>query len=206
MLNYEAENNYSCVLGTVVSEIALGHEIYDEKFYSFKLKCQRLSESFDIINITASERLLTGMELIIGSRVEITGQFRSYNNYSQVGTKLILTLFAKNIEEIYYEEAVKNEIRLDGYVCKPPVYRVTPFGREITDILIAVNRIHNKSDYIPLITWGRNAKYASNLSVGDHIKIVGRIQSRDYIKKLEDETEVTKTAFEVSVGKIDIVN
>lgn len=206
MLNYEAENNYSCVLGTVVSEITLGHEIYDEKFYSFKLKCQRLSESFDIINITASERLLTGMELIIGSRVEITGQFRSYNNYSQVGNKLILTLFAKNIEEIYYEEADKNEIRLDGYVCKQPVYRVTPFGREITDILIAVNRIHNKSDYIPLITWGRNAKYASNLSVGDHIKIVGRIQSRDYVKKLEDETEVTKTAFEVSVGKIDIVN
>lgn len=204
MRNFETENNYCIVLGTVESEIILSHEIYDEKFYTFKLKSKRLSDSFDIINITVSERLLNeNLNLSYGAKLEITGQFRSYNNFSETGNKLILTLFAKDISEVCFETDDKNEIYLDGFICKSPIYRVTPFGREITDILLAVNRIHNKSDYLPCIAWGRNAKYASNLDVGDRIKIFGRIQSRDYQKKLDDETEITKTAFEISIGRIE---
>ncbi len=202
----DTENNYCTVCGEVFSEPKLSHEIYEEKFYSFSLKSKRLSDSYDIINITASERLLCdNISLSFGARLIITGQFRSYNNFSDVGNKLILTLFAKDIEPVYNECYDKNEIYLDGYICKTPVYRVTPFGREITDILLAVNRIHNKSDYIPCIAWGRNAKFASNLEVSDRIKIWGRIQSREYQKKLDDETEITKTAFEVSIAKIEYI-
>lgn len=206
MLIKETENNYAFISGTVESELTLSHEIYEEKFYNFKVKSQRLSDSFDIVNVTVSERLLNdNLNLSYGAKLDIWGQFRSYNNFSDVGNKLLLTLFAKDISEASFDSTDKNEIYLDGFICKPPVYRITPFGREITDILLAVNRIHNKSDYIPCIAWGRNAKFASNLNVGDRIKITGRIQSRDYQKKLDDETEITKTAFEVSVGKLELV-
>lgn len=206
MLIKETENNYAFVLGTVESELTLSHEIYEEKFYTFKVKSQRLSDSFDTINVTVSERLLNeNLNLSYGAKLSIYGQFRSYNNFSSVGNKLLLTLFAKDISEASLESPDKNEIYLDGFICKPPVYRITPFGREITDILLAVNRIHNKSDYIPCIAWGRNAKFASNLNVGDRIRISGRIQSRNYQKKLDDETEITKTAFEISVAKLELI-
>ena len=206
MFNKENENNFCSVLGSVESELTLSHEIYEEKFYTFKLKTGRLSESYDYIIITVSEKLIgENLDLSYGSKVKINGQFRSYNNYTQVGNKLILTLFAKDIENADEMSFDVNDIILDGYICKPPVYRVTPFGREITDILLAVNRFHNKSDYIPCIAWGRNAKFASALQVGERIKINGRIQSRDYIKKLEDDIEVTKTAFEVSIAKIELI-
>lgn len=206
MLIKETENNYAFISGTVESELTLSHEIYEEKFYTFKVKSQRLSDSFDLINVTISERLINdNLNLSYGAKLDIWGQFRSYNNFSQIGNKLLLTLFAKDISEASSESPDKNEIYLDGFICKEPVYRITPFGREITDILLAVNRIHNKSDYIPCISWGRNAKFASNLNVGDRIRISGRIQSRDYQKKLEDETEITKTAFEVSIGKLELI-
>lgn len=206
MFKSEIDNNYCEIIGTVCEEPVLSHEIYDEKFYIFKLKSKRLSDSCDYINVTVSERLIDNENLLNeGEKLIISGQFRSYNNFSSVGNKLILTLFAKDISAVTYDEEDKNEIYLDGYVCKEPVYRVTPFGREITDILLAVNRIHNKSDYIPCIAWGRNAKYASNLKVGDRIRLSGRIQSRDYVKKLDNGEEITKTAFEISIGKLDLV-
>ena len=206
MFNKENENNFCSVLGSVESELTLSHEIYEEKFYTFKLKTGRLSESYDYIIITISEKLIgENLDLSYGAKVKINGQFRSYNNYTQVGNKLILTLFAKDIENADELSFDANDIVLDGYICKPPVYRVTPFGREITDILLAVNRFHNKSDYIPCIAWGRNAKFASALQVGERIRINGRIQSRDYIKKLEDDSEITKTAFEVSIAKIELI-
>lgn len=203
-----SENNYCEVTGIIDSEPILNHEIYDEKFYTLNLKTERLSGSYDSIILTVSEKLLCNKtELALGKALRVFGQFRSYNNFSGIGNKLILTLFAKEIEFIEKDEyKPSNFILLEGYLCKPPVYRATPFGREITDILLAVNRIHNKSDYIPLITWGRNAKYASGLQVGDKIKITGRIQSREYQKKITDEEIITKTAYEISVSKIEKLN
>ena len=140
----------------------------------------------------------------IGTKVEISGQFRSYNNYSGEGSRLILTLFAREIA--LSSEECENEIYLNGYICKPAIFRTTPFGREIADILLAVNRAYGKSDYIPCIAWGRNAKFAENLPVGTNIKVWGRMQSRNYQKKLDEETVVEKTAYEVSISKLEMVN
>ncbi len=200
-----SENNYCEVTGIIDSVPQLNHEIYDEKFYTLNLKTERLSGSYDFIVLTVSEKLISDINILLpGKTIRVFGQFRSYNNFSGIGNKLILTLFVKELEFIETEEyRPVNFILLEGYLCKPPVYRATPFGREITDILLAVNRIHNKSDYIPLITWGRNAKFASNLQVGDKIKITGRIQSREYQKKLADDEVITKTAYEISVSKIE---
>ena len=200
------ENNKAAISGIVVSEPTLSHEVYDEKFYQFTVEVPRLSEVKDYIQVTISEKLLCSVNLEIGKKIRITGQFRSYNNYSTIGNKLILTVFVKDIEiidVIIYEDENPNYIFLKGYICKEPVYRTTPFGREITDILIAVNRSYNKSDYIPCIAWGRNAKYASNLSVGDCISISGRIQSREYQKKINEDEFINKTAYEISINKID---
>ena len=166
----------------------------------------RLSDISDKISITVSERLLTDINLTIGQTIFVSGQFRSYNNYSESGNKLILTVFARDIvtNENIEEEKNPNHIFLNGFLCKKPVYRTTPFGREITDILIAVNRAYNKSDYIPAIAWGRNARFASTLEVGENVKIWGRIQSRDYQKKIDEENVITKTAYEISISKMDI--
>ena len=206
MLDYD--NNYCEVTGTIEELPKLSHEIYGEKFYTLKLKSERLSKSFDYLNITVSEKLISDLNLEENvTNVHVTGQFRSYNNFSGIGNKLILTLFAKEFKVLNDDDyECVNYIMLEGFLCKPPVYRVTPFGREITDILLAVNRIHNKSDYIPLITWGKNAKFSSSLTTGDKIKITGRIQSRDYQKKLDNDETVTKTAFEVSVSKIEKID
>lgn len=194
-------NNHAVAVGDLHSEFLYSHESYGECFYSFKLKIPRLSDSADIITVTASERILCDEDYKVGDRIKISGQFRSYNNYSEVGNRLILTLFAKTIERADAERYL-NEIELNGFLCKPPVYRTTPFGREITDMLLAVNRTHNKSDYIPCIAWGRNAKFAQRLNVGDNIIVTGRMQSREYQKKTEDDV-ITKTAYEISVSKIE---
>lgn len=194
-------NNFAAAVGDLQSEFSYSHESYGECFYSFTIRIPRLSDSADIITVTASERILCDEDYKIGDRVKITGQFRSYNNYTDVGNKLILTLFAKTIEKAPDERYI-NEIELNGFLCKQPVYRTTPFGREITDMLLAVNRTHNKSDYIPCIVWGRNAKFAQKLNVGDNIIVSGRMQSREYQKKINDDV-ITKTAYEISVSKIE---
>ncbi len=201
------DNNKATVIGSVEDELVFNHEIYGEKFYMFTLSIPRLSEINDHIKVMISERLLEEIDIKVGGMFEISGQFRSYNNYNASENKLLLTLFAKDIE-VFDEEKHKNpnSIYLNGFVCKPPVYRTTPFGREITDMLIAVNRTYNKSDYIPVIAWGRNARYCKNLVVGDNIKIWGRMQSRNYQKHLSDDEVVTRTAYEVSVSKLEVVN
>ena len=204
--NY-SENNHLILVGKIVSEQKYSHEIYGEKFYKIDLEVIRLSTNTDIIPITISERLMPGIDLSIGKSVKVEGQFRSYNNYENERNRLILTVFAKEITEVDSEEEneVTNEVTLVGYICKKPIYRQTPFGREIADILLAVNRAYSKSDYIPCIAWGRNARFCQNIDVGTEVKIIGRIQSRTYEKKYEDGTSETKVAYEVSIASMEII-
>ena len=217
------ENNYLTLVGKVTSEKQFSHEIYGERFYTFDLSTPRLSGNADIIPVTVSERLINDEMMAIGSKLLIKGQFRSYNSYENEKNRLILTVFAKDIEKLEEEkevdeegnevlvndlarkDTITNEVVLIGYICKKPIYRQTPFGREIADILLAVNRAYNKSDYIPSIAWGRNARFCQNLEVGTEVKIVGRIQSRNYEKKYEDGTVVKKVAYEVSIGSLEVV-
>ena len=202
------ENNHLVLIGKVASEKRYSHEIYGEKFYVFNLEVVRLSATVDIIPITVSERLLTSINLGLGNTLKVEGQFRSYNNYENERNRLILTVFAKEIKEVDPEESkeeVSNEVKLSGYICKKPIYRQTPFGREIADILLAVNRAYNKSDYIPCICWGRNARYASGFEIGGHVQVYGRIQSREYMKKLSEEQLERRVAYEVSVSKLEMV-
>lgn len=220
------ENNYLTLVGKVTSEKQFSHEIYGERFYSFDLSIPRLSGNADVIPVTVSERLINDEMMAIGSKLLIKGQFRSYNSYENEKNRLILTVFAKDIEKLeeattetevdeegnevpvndfVKKDTITNEVVLIGYICKKPIYRQTPFGREIADLLLAVNRAYNKSDYIPSIAWGRNARFCQNLEVGTEVKIVGRIQSRNYEKKFEDGTVVKKVAYEVSIGSLEVV-
>lgn len=198
-------NNEVTLEGEIISEPEFSHEIYGEIFKKFVLRVPRLSENFDDIVVTVSERLLTGDTPEVGNYVRITGQYRSYNNYTETGNKLVLTVFTREIEYIYEPSNTPNKIYLNGYICKEPVYRVTPFGREIADILLAVNRQYGKSDYIPCITWGRNAKFSSGLEIGTNVKLWGRIQSRIYKKRIDEDTFDERTAYEISVSKLEVV-
>ena len=199
-------NNLAQVTGVIADKFEFNHEIYAEKFYTFTLRIPRLSGTDDSVRIMVSERLLAGENFRIGDRVDIEGQFRSYNSYEPGGeNRLILTIFAKDIKKSTGAHGHNpNMLFLNGFICKEPVYRTTPFGREITDLLIAVNRSYNKSDYIPVIAWGRNARFANTFSVGDNIKVWGRIQSRNYQKRLSEDKVVTKTAYEVSVNRLEL--
>ncbi|MCI8412431.1 MAG: single-stranded DNA-binding protein [Clostridia bacterium] len=210
------ENNYLTLVGKVTGEKKFSHEIYGERFYIFNLSIPRLSGNADIIPITVSERLLNEETLTEGRKLLVKGQFRSYNSYENEKNRLILTVFAKDImeveeneveeeNEIVKKDIITNEVVLVGYICKKPIYRQTPFGREISDILLAVNRAYNKSDYIPCIAWGRNARFCQNLDVGAQVKVVGRVQSRTYEKKFEDGTSETRVAYEVSVGSLEVI-
>lgn len=204
------ETNTVKLVGKVASEKTFSHEMYGEGFYTIDLEVPRLSSSVDLLPVTISERLIVNMDLSVGKYVIIEGQLRSYNRYVDNNNRLILTIFAKDIflpDEEELKEAIRkpNEIFLDGYICKKPIYRTTPFGREITDILIAVNRAYNKSDYIPCIAWGRNARFCENMLVGDHIRLWGRVQSREYQKKLPSGKVETRMAYEVSISKLEYI-
>lgn len=201
-MNYQAEkNNRVFISGEIVSDAEFSHEVYGEGFYEMFVKVQRLSGQGDVLPVTVSERLIADKDLKVGVTINAVGQFRSYNKLVDGKSKLMLTVFVRELME---EPPIKNPnaIVLTGYVCKPPVYRTTPFNREIADILIAVNRSYNKSDYIPCIAWGRNARFAKNLAVGEKIAISGRIQSREYQKKITDDDVKTLTAYEVSISKL----
>ena len=201
-MNYVTEkNNKVYLMGEIVSDASFSHEVYGEGFYEFSVRVMRLSGQADILPVTLSERLIQDGMLTKGKTICAVGQFRSYNKLENGKSRLMLTVF---IRELLDELPDKNPntILLSGYICKPPIYRTTPFNREIADVLIAVNRAYNKSDYIPCIAWGRNARFVKTLNVGDRIAVSGRIQSREYQKKLS-ETEVrTMTAYEVSVSKL----
>ena len=200
-MNFEQMNNNKVyIAGVVVNQPQFSYQVFGEGFYEFDLEVKRLSDASDIIPVTISERLLKEQQISVGSKIAGTGQFRSYNKVVEDKSKLMLTVFIREL--VPYSESINpNQIELTGFVCKEPIYRTTPFKREITDVLIAVNRSYNKSDYLPCIAWGRNAKFVKNLNVGDKLNMVGRIQSRIYQKKIGDQV-IERTAYEISLSKV----
>lgn len=201
-MNNEAKTNNKVYLsGTIESEPVFSHELYGEGFYEFTLRVPRLSEQSDVIPITISERLLCEKNLVKGTKISFYGQFRSFNKLVGEKSKLMLTVFVRDFLD-EDEEANPNVTELTGYVCKQPMYRTTPFNREICDLLIAVNRAYDKSDYIPCIAWGRNARFVKEMAVGQKLSLSGRIQSREYTKKLPDGSSEIRVAYELSVNKI----
>ena len=203
-------NNHIGIAGRVCSDFEFSHELYGEGFYRFDVEIYRLSEASDILPVTISERIINMSDVNVGTWIYIIGQIRSYNNYVEVDrrNKLVLTVFARDIEILesggeQHLDINPNDVHLNGFICKPPIYRTTPFGREIADILLAVNRSYNKSDYIPCIAWGRNARYAGKLAVGSNIRILGRMQSRLYQKRYDSGEILERTAYEVSISKIE---
>ena len=208
MLDKVIENNRVCIIGEIVSEFTFSHEVFGEGFYIANVSVNRLSDMVDVIPLMISERLIDVTKDYRGMKIEVSGQFRSYNRHEGLKNKLILSIFVRELQfveddDMPQEQSKSNQIYLDGYVCKPPIYRKTPLGREIADILVAVNRPYGKSDYIPCIAWGRNARFVGGLETGEHIQIQGRFQSREYAKKISDNEVETRTAYEVSVSKID---
>jgi single-stranded DNA-binding protein len=200
-MNYEQMNNNRVYLrGKIVSELVFSHEVFDEKFFEFSLEVPRLSDSFDTIPVTISEKLVD-RQIKIGNEITVEGQFRSYNKQQNGKSKLVLTVFVRDVLE--NDESVNpNTIELNGFVCKEPIFRTTPFRREICDMLLAVNRAYNKSDYIPCIAWGRNARFVRDMKIGENVNLVGRIQSREYQKRISDDEVEIKTAYEISITKI----
>lgn len=201
------ENNQVTIMGEIVSDFSFSHEIFGEGFYLVDVRVKRLSESYDEIPLMVSERLIDVNGDYKGMLVCVNGQFRSYNRHEERKNRLVLSVFAREISfvEEVEESAKSNQIYLDGYICKEPIYRKTPLGREIADVLLAVNRPYGKSDYIPCICWGRNARYANHFKVGERCAIWGRIQSREYMKKLSEEEVEKRVAFEVSVSKLELL-
>lgn len=200
--------NKITVTGTVAEELTFSHRVYGEGFYSFLIRVPRLSEACDLLPVTISERLIDENKMKVGAHLTVKGQLRSYNTYSENRNHLILSIFTKEITTADFFSAKSeppNTVVLNGFICKPPLYRTTPLGREISDILLAVNRAYGKSDYIPLIAWGRNAVFAKGLAVGSNIIIEGRMQSRTYQKKVDNGETIQKTAYEVSVSKMELL-
>lgn len=199
------ENNRVTVIGTIVSDFTFSHAVFGEGFYLVDLFVNRLSEQADVIPLMVSERLMDVTRDYRGCTIEADGQFRSYNRHEGVKNRLVLSVFVREVQflEEFTDYTKTNQIFLDGYICKEPIYRKTPLGREIADLLVAVNRPYGKSDYIPCIAWGRNARFASGFSVGTRIQIWGRVQSREYTKKLSETECEKRTAYEVSVSKLE---
>ena len=202
------ENNKIELCGVIASTPELNHKTYGENFYGFRLSCSRKSTEKDMLPIIVSDRLVEIKDLQVDKRISVKGQVRTFNKHiSDDKRKLLIMVFARDVREVEEESEsapeFNNNVKLSGYICKPPVYRVTPKGREIADVLIAVNRTYGKSDYIPCIAWGRNARYTGNLDVGTRVDVEGRLQSREYTKKLDDGTEEIRTAYEISVSRIE---
>lgn len=208
-------NNNACMSGVIAEEFRYSHQIFGEKFYTSTVDVKRKSGVIDSVPIMVSERLADVGSLLVGDgavtdkwvgeRVYIYGQFRSFNKHDGNRNHLILSLFAREFYRISDSEYDENSIELDGFICKEPIYRKTPYGREICDILLAANRPFGKSDYIPCICWGRNARFASGLEVGTRLKVQGRIQSREYFKEISEGYSERRTAYEVSISQMEVV-
>jgi len=198
----EATGNTIHLRGQITQNLEFGHELFGEQFYVTTLRVPRLSGAEDFLPITLSERLLIDEPLSAGSTLCLEGQLRSYNKVIEGSGRLLITAFAQRLLNCDEDTENPNRVQLTGALCKPPSYRTTPFGREIADLMLAVNRSYGKSDYIPCIAWGRTARYASNLKIGDKVQLVGRFQSRAYQKQMPDGTLLNKVAYEVSISRL----
>ncbi|MEG1548593.1 MAG: single-stranded DNA-binding protein [Clostridia bacterium] len=198
------DTNLVRICGTVIEGAEFDHRLFGETFYVIKVMVPRLSGTTDVLPVTLPGRACTELPEE-GDKIHIMGQLRSYNKHTDNGSRLIISVFARTIEPADDECEAYNEITLSGYLCKPVMLRTTPFLREIGDILLAVNRSYNKSDYLPCIAWGRNARFAADLMVGSHMQLCGRLQSREYQKCLEDGTMVLRTAYEVSCSSLELL-
>lgn len=198
------KENKVTIKGEIASGFTFSHEIFGEGFYMMDVRCKRLSENFDTIPVMVSKRLMDVERDYSGQLVSVSGQFRSYNRHDGMKNRLVLSVFAREVEFLEEIRGLKeaNQIFLDGYICKEPVYRKTPLGREIADVMLAVNRPYGKTDYLPCVVWGRNARYVSYYEIGERICVWGRIQSREYLKKLDEGNTELRTAYEVSVSKM----
>jgi len=201
----EETGNIIHLKGQICQNLQFGHELFGEQFYVTTLRVPRLSGAEDFLPITLSERLLMDAPITNGSNLCLEGQLRSYNKVIEGSGRLLITAFAQKLLDCEQDEENPNRVQLTGALCKPPSYRTTPFGREIADLMLAVNRSYGKSDYIPCITWGRTARYAANLKIGDKVQLVGRFQSRAYQKQLADGTTLNKVAYEVSVSRLSAI-
>ncbi|MGI6752381.1 MAG: single-stranded DNA-binding protein [Anaerovoracaceae bacterium] len=201
-MDNSGETNRVELSGKVLSPLEFSHKSYGESFYIFVLGTERKSGYCDEIKVLLSERLIWEGEPVPEDRVRIKGQIRTYNEFVDGANRLNVLVFARDFG---YEDSIKddNKVMLEGYLCKPPICRTSPLGRDICDLMLAVNRMYNKSDYIPCIAWGRNAGYAGSLSVGMKICVSGRMQSREYRKRNEKGESITKVAYEVSILKIE---
>lgn len=208
MVDKVIENNRVSIIGEIVSDFKFSHQVYGEGFYIVDVSVNRLSDLSDIIPMMVSERLVDVTNSYVGQLVEASGQFRSYNRHEEGKNRLMLSIFVREWQFVDEnpEAGKTNQIFLDGFICKPPIYRKTPLGREIADLLVAVNRPYGKSDYIPCIAWGRNARFASTFEIGARIEILGRVQSREYVKKLSNDEIEHHVAYEVSVSKLELVD
>lgn len=205
MVDQVIENNQVIMAGEIVSEFVFSHEVFGEGFYMLEISVRRLSNSYDVIPLMISERLIDVTRDYRGETIAVSGQFRSYNRHEEKKNRLVLSVFVRELEfvEEEPESSRTNQIFLEGYICKMPVYRKTPLGREIADLLVAVNRPYGKSDYIPCISWGRNARFASGFEVGTRVRIWGRVQSREYTKKITETECEKRIAYEVSISKLE---
>ena len=206
-MNKLSENNQVTVSGEIVSKFKFNHEVYGEKFYLVEVDIPRTSGYVDRLPVMVSDRLVEVNRDLRGLKVVVKGQYRSYNKQDEHKKRLLLSVFATKVE--FTDEALtgreSNSICLEGTICKEPVYRETPLGREITDLLIAVKRDYGKSDYIPCICWGRTARFASGLEVGEKCAVKGRIQSRFYTKRLPDGSAEDRVAYEVSLSRVEVL-
>ena len=187
--------NQAAIRGSLLELPQFSHENHGNRFYRFVLEVPRLSGAVDHLPVIAREEVLNQMDLSGGERIEVRGQVRSFNNHSPTGQRLLIFVFASSVQTSREEPC--NEILLTGAICKAPVYRWTPLGREICDVMLAVPRSYRRSDYLPCILWGRTAQALSQCATGDTIRLTGRLQSRLYRKATEEGVEL-RTAYEIS--------
>ncbi len=204
-MKVSTDKNCAFISGMLACEPELDHQLYGEDFYRASVMVPRLSGTIDCVPVTLPGRLLCGYLPAEGERIAISGQLRSYNRHSEQGSRLSVTLFARSIQPMGEGDAPENYLSLTGYLCKPAVFRTTPFMREIGDMLVACNRSFNKSDYLPCIAWGRNARIVSDMAVGSRVRIEGRLQSRRYQKVLADGTVMDRTAHEISCSSVELI-
>lgn len=194
----ELSQNQITLCGTLESAPCFSHENHGRKFYRFFIAVQRLSGTTDILPVLAGEDVLRACELCDAERIVIRGQIRSFNNKAPTGRRLIVCVYAQSI--LLTDDGFENEVFLTGTVCRAPVFRRTPLGREICDVMLAVNRPYHRADYIPCILWGRLAEQAAEYPVGTRLSLTGRMQSRTYVKILDSGSEQRET-YEVSVAE-----